>query len=252
MPDAVAIAFLAFVGLLVGSFLNVVVHRLPRGESLSRPRSRCVGCGVQIAGYDNVPVVSWILLRGRCRHCGEPISVRYPLIEALTALTFAGVAAIAGIDPELWLELPFAALMIAVAAIDLEHRIVPNRLLVPAVAWALVGWAVVDAGFLPEALAAGAGAFTFLLLAALAYPAGMGMGDVKLAGAMGLYLGIAVVPALAIAFLAGSVVGIGYLVRDGRDARKTGVPFAPFLAFGGLVGLLAGSELISLYADRFL
>jgi leader peptidase (prepilin peptidase) / N-methyltransferase len=252
MPDAAAITVLAILGLLVGSFLNVVVHRLPRGESLLRPRSRCVGCGGQIAAYDNVPVVSWVVLRGRCRHCGEPISARYPLIEALTGVVFAAVAAIAGVDPELWLELPFAALMIAVAAIDLEHRIVPNKLLVPAAAWALVAWAVVDAGFLPEALGAGAGAFTFLLLAALAYPAGMGMGDVKLAGAMGLYLGLAVIPALAVAFLAGSVIGIAIVVREGRDARKTGVPFAPFLALGGLVALLAGDELISLYADRFL
>ena len=252
MPDAVAIAFFAMAGLLVGSFLNVVVHRLPRGESLSRPRSRCVGCGVQIAGYDNVPVVSWLVLRGRCRHCGVPISARYPLIEALTAIAFATVAAIAGVDPELWLELPFAALMIAVAAIDLEHRIVPNRLLAPATVWAVAAWTAVDLGLLPEALAAGAGAFTFLLLAALAYPAGMGMGDVKLAGVMGLYLGLSVVPALAAAFLAGSIVGIAIVVREGRAARKTGVPFAPFLAFGGLVGLLAGSGLISLYADRFL
>jgi leader peptidase (prepilin peptidase) / N-methyltransferase len=252
MPDPVAIAFLAALGLLVGSFLNVVVHRLPRGESLLRPRSRCVGCGVQIAAYDNVPVVSWLALRGSCRHCGEPISARYPLIEALTGVAFAAVAAVAGVDPELWLELPFAALMIAVAAIDLEHRIVPNRLLAPAAVWAVVAWAVVDLDFLPEALAAGAGAFTFLLLAALAYPAGMGMGDVKLAGTMGLYLGLSVIPALAVAFLAGSIVGIAIVVRDGRDARKTGVPFAPFLALGGLVGLLAGDELISLYADRFL
>lgn len=252
MSDPAALALLAVLGLLVGSFLNVVIHRLPRGESLLWPRSRCVGCGVQIASYDNVPVVSWLVLRGRCRHCGEPISVRYPLIEALTGLTFAAVGAVAGLDAELWVELPFAALMVAVAAIDLEHRIVPNKLLAPAAIWAVGAWAVVDLDFLPEALAAGAGAFLFLLLAALAYPAGMGMGDVKLAGTMGLYLGLAVIPALLAAFLAGSVVGIAIVVREGRDARKTGIPFAPFLAMGGLVGLLAGNELISLYAERFL
>lgn len=252
MPDAAAIAVLAVLGLLVGSFLNVVVHRLPRGESLSRPRSRCVGCGTQIAAYDNVPVVSWLVLRGRCRHCGEPISVRYPAIEALTGAIFAAIAAVAGVDAELWLWLPFAALMIAVAAIDLEHRIVPNRLLAPAAVYAVAAWAVVDPGFLPEALAAGAGAFAFLLLAALAYPAGMGMGDVKLAGTIGLYLGLATIPALAVAFLAGSAVGIAILIREGADARKKGVPFAPFLAFGALVGLLAGNEAISLYSDSFL
>lgn len=252
MPDPIAIAVLALLGLVVGSFLNVVVHRLPRGESLSHPRSRCTGCGTQIAAYDNVPVVSWLVLRGRCRHCGAPISARYPAIEALTAASFAAVAAIVGVDAELWLALPFTALMIAVAAIDLEHRIVPNRLLAPAAVWAVVAWAAVDLDFLPEALAAGAGAFAFLLLAALAYPAGMGMGDVKLVGVMGLYLGLSVIPALLAAFLAGSIVGIAIVVRDGRDARKTGVPFAPFLAFGGLIGLVAGSEAISLYSDRFL
>ena len=252
MPDPFAIAVLAALGLLVGSFLNVVVHRLPRGESLSRPRSRCVGCGVQIAAYDNIPVVSWLVLRGRCRHCGEPISVRYPLIEALTGVTFAAVAAVSGVHAELALYLPFAALLIAVAAIDLEHRIVPNKLVGPAAIYAVVAWAAVDLDFLPEARAAGGGACACLLLAALAYPAGMGMGDVKLAGAIGLYLGLSVIPALLVAFLAGSVVGIAIVVRDGRDARKTGVPFAPFLALGGLVGLLAGNELISLYADRFL
>jgi leader peptidase (prepilin peptidase) / N-methyltransferase len=252
MPDAVAIAFLAGLGLLVGSFLNVVIHRLPRGESLLHPRSRCVGCETQIAAYDNVPVASWLALRGRCRHCGARISARYPLIEALTATVFALVAAVTGIDAELWLKLPFAALMIAVAAIDLEHRIVPNKLLTPSAVWAVAAWAVLDLDFLPEALAGGVGAFAFLLIAALAYPAGMGMGDVKLAGVMGLYLGLSVVPALLVAFLAGSIVGIAIVVWQGRDARKTGLPFAPFLAFGGLVGVLAGSELTSLYADRFL
>jgi leader peptidase (prepilin peptidase) / N-methyltransferase len=249
---AIEIAFVVVLGLLVGSFLNVVVHRLPRGESLVHPRSRCVGCGTQIAAYDNLPVVSWLVLRGRCRHCGTKVSARYPAIEALTGTVFGVVAGVLGVDADLWLELPFAAVLIAVAAIDLEHRIIPNRILAPAAVWAIAAWAAIDAGMLPEALAAGAGAFTFLLIAALAYPAGMGMGDVKLAGVMGLYLGLAVIPALLTAFVAGSVVGIAILVREGAQARKKGVPFGPFLALGGLVGLLAGDELISLYADRFL
>jgi leader peptidase (prepilin peptidase)/N-methyltransferase len=252
MPPALEIVVLALLGLFVGSFLNVVVHRLPLGESLVTPRSRCIGCGTQIAFYDNIPVVSWVVLRGSCRHCGTAISARYPAIEVLTAVVFAAVAAIRGVDAELILELPFVAVLIAVAAIDLEHRIVPNKLMLPAAVFAVVGWLLVDIDFLPEALAAGAGAFTFLLLAALAYPAGMGMGDVKLAGVMGLYLGLSVIPALAIAFIAGSIIGIAIIARDGREARKTGVPFAPFLALGGLIGLLAGGDLISLYADRFL
>jgi len=246
------IVFAALLGLLVGSFLNVVVHRVPIGESLVTPRSRCGGCAMQIAAYDNVPVLSWVLLRGRCRHCDAAISARYPAIEALTAVIFALVAAIRGFDAALALELPFAAMLVAVAAIDLEHRIVPNKILLPLAVWALVGWVLVDLDFLPEAVACGAGAFLFLLLAALAYPAGMGMGDVKLAGVMGLYLGLAVIPAMLVAFLAGSVVGVAMIAREGAQARKKGVPFAPFLAFGGLIGLLAGDELISLYVDRFL
>lgn len=246
------IAFVALLGLAIGSFLNVVVHRLPLGESLSTPRSRCTGCGVAIAAYDNVPVVSWIALGGRCRHCRAPISARYPVVEALTAATFAAVVAARGFDAGLLLELPFAAVLIAVAAIDLDHRIVPNRILLPAAVWAVAAGIPVWTDFMPEALAAGAGAFAFLLLAALAYPAGMGMGDVKLAGVMGLYLGLEAVPALAVAFVTGTVVGLAMIAREGRGARKKGVPFAPFLALGGLVALLVGEDLVSLYADNFL
>src|SRR3954453_12623825 len=176
-------------GLLIGSFLNVVAYRLPRGESLSTPRSRCTSCGEEVRPYDNVPVLSWLLLRGRCRHCGARISARYPAVELLTAASFVGIALLRGVDADLALELPFAAVLIAVAGIDLEHRIIPNRILAPAAVFAIAGAAVIDPGRLPELLIAGAAAFVGLLLAALAYPAGMGMGDVKLAGVMGLFLG---------------------------------------------------------------
>ena len=242
----------ALYGAAIGSFLNVVVWRLPRGESLVRPRSRCPGCGTEIAARDNVPVVSWLVLRGRCRHCAAPISPRYPLIEALTAVLFGVVVAVRGVEERLILDLPFVAVLVAVAAIDLEHRIVPNRILLPAALFAVPALAFVDLDALPEHLIAGAAAFAFLLVAALAYPAGMGMGDVKLAGVMGLFLGTAVAPALLSAFAVGSAVGIGVLVRHGAAARKTAVPFAPFLAVGGLLGVLAGPELVDLYADKFL
>jgi leader peptidase (prepilin peptidase)/N-methyltransferase len=237
---------------MLGSFLNVVVHRVPRGESIVTPASHCPGCGTPVSPRDNVPVVSWLLLRGKCRHCGERISSRYPLIEAMTAVLFAVVVLVRGADPELLVELPFVVMLVAVAAIDLEHRIVPNKILLPAAVWALGASALVQPEQLPEVAIAGAGAFTFMLIAALAYPAGMGMGDVKLAGVMGLYLGLSVVPALFVGFLAGTVVGIGVMAKHGSGARKKGVPFAPFLALGGLVGLLAGPELVDLYADRFL
>jgi len=239
-------------GAMVGSFLNVVIHRVPRGESIVAPRSRCPTCETQIGSLDNLPIVSWLILRGRCRHCAAPISARYPIVEALTALTFLAVALTRGIDADLALELPFAAMLIAVAGIDLDHRIVPNRILLPAAVWALGAAAVLRPGELPELALAGAGAFTFLLVAALLRPGGMGMGDVKLAGVMGLYLGASVAPALLVAFGAGAGVGIAIMARHGADARKRGVPFAPFLALGGLVGLLVGPELIDLYTTRLL
>jgi leader peptidase (prepilin peptidase)/N-methyltransferase len=239
-------------GLIIGSFLNVVTYRVPRGESIVKPRSRCTGCGKEIGALDNVPVLSWLFLRGRCRNCGERISARYPAVELLTALVFAAIVLVRGADLDLLLELPFAAMLIAVAGIDLEHRIVPNKILLPMAIWGVGASAVVRTDMLPELLIAGGAAFLALLLIALAYPGGMGMGDVKLAGVMGLYLGAAVASALLVAFFAGSVVGIALMAKHGAGARKKGVPFAPFMAFGGLVGLLAGPELIDLYTRTFL
>jgi leader peptidase (prepilin peptidase)/N-methyltransferase len=249
---AVEIALAAVLGAVLGSFLNVVIHRLPLGESLVAPGSRCPSCRTPLAPYDNVPVVSWLVLRGRCRHCGAPISPRYPVVELVTALAFAAVVAVRGADDDLLLELPFVACLIALAGIDLDHRLLPNRIVYPMAAWGLVATALVDTGDLPEHLIAGAAAFTFLLVAALAYPAGMGMGDVKLAGVMGLYLGLPIAPALLVSFLTGTVVGLGIIAREGADARKKAVPFGVFLALGGLVGVLAGSELVDLYSDHLL
>lgn len=239
-------------GLIIGSFLNVVTYRVPRGESIVKPRSRCTGCGQEIGALDNVPVLSWLFLRGRCRNCGERISARYPAVELLTALVFTATVLVRGVNLDLLLELPFAAMLIAVAGIDLEHRIVPNKILLPMAVWGVGASAVVRPEMLPELLIAGAAAFLALLLIALAYPGGMGMGDVKLAGVMGLYLGLAVAPALLVAFFAGSAVGLAIVAKHGSAARKRGVPFAPFMALGGLVGLLAGPELIDLYTRTFL
>lgn len=239
-------------GAVIGSFLNVVIYRLPRRESLAFPASRCTNCGTPIRPRDNVPILSWIFLRGRCRGCGESISSRYPAVELTTALLFVAVVLVNGVDVDLALELPMMAMLVAVAGIDLEHHIIPNQILLPAAVLALAVTAVIHPEQLPANLIAGAGAFAFLLAAALAYPGGMGMGDVKLAGVIGLYLGLSVVPALAVAFLAGSVVGIAVMVRQGAGARKSGLPFGPFLALGGCVGVLAGPELIELYTRTFL
>jgi leader peptidase (prepilin peptidase)/N-methyltransferase len=237
---------------VLGSFLNVVIHRLPRGESLVHPRSRCPSCETQIAGYDNIPIVSWLVLRGRCRHCGAAISPRYPAVELITALVFAAVVLVRGFDDDLIIELPFVAGLIVLAGIDLDHKLLPNKIVYPLAAWGVVAVLIADRDDIVEHLVAGAGAFVFLFLAVLAYPRGMGMGDVKLAGAMGIYLGASVIPALLVAFLTGSVVGIAIIAREGAAARKKAVPFGIFLALGGIVGVLAGPELIDVYETNFL
>ena len=238
--------------MLVGSFLNVVIHRVPRRESLVRPRSRCPECGTPIAPYDNVPVLSWLLLRGRCRRCGAPISPRYPLVELVTALAFAAVVLTRGFDDDLVLELPFVAALIALAGIDYDHKLLPNRIVYPLAGYGLIATVLVDRGDLVEHIVAGGGAFAFLLAAVIAYPRGMGMGDVKLAGAMGLFLGVSVIPALLVAFLSGSVVGLAIIAREGAAGRKKAIPFGVFLALGGIVGVLAGPELVDLYESNFL
>jgi leader peptidase (prepilin peptidase)/N-methyltransferase len=249
---ALEIAAAAVFGAVLGSFLNVVIHRVPLGESLVAPGSRCPSCGTPLAPYDNVPLLSWLLLRGRCRHCAAPISPRYPTVELVTAVAFAAVVATRGFDDDLLLELPFVACLIALAGIDLDHRLLPNRIVYPMAAWGAVATALTNTGDLPEHLIAGAAAFSFLLVAALAYPAGMGMGDVKLAGAMGLYLGLSIAPALLAAFLSGTIVGVIILAREGASARKKAVPFGLFLALGGVLGVLAGPELLDLYSDNLL
>ena len=237
---------------MIGSFLNVVIHRLPLGESLASPGSRCPHCGTPVKPYDNVPVISWLVLRGRCRHCGGPISPRYPVVELLTAVVFALVVAVRGFDDDLVLELPFVAALIALAGIDLDHKLLPNRIVYPMAVYGLVATLLVERGDLVEHLISGAGAFAFFLATVLAYPRGMGMGDVKLAGAMGLYLGVSVIPALLIAFLAGSIVGVAIIAREGAAGRKKAVPFGVFLAIGGIVGLLVGPDLVDVYRTNFL
>jgi len=239
-------------GALIGSFLNVVAHRVPAGESLVSPGSHCPHCSAPVRPWDNVPVVSWLVLRGRCRDCGAPISPRYPLVELVTVLVFAAVVAVRGFDDDLVLELPFVAALIALAAIDFDHKLLPNKIVYPLAAYGVIATLLVDRDDLVENLIAGAGAFAFLLAAVIAYPRGMGMGDVKLGGAMGLYLGLSVIPALLAAFLSGSIVGVIILAREGAAGRKKAVPFGVFLALGGIVGVLAGPELIDVYESNFL
>jgi leader peptidase (prepilin peptidase) / N-methyltransferase len=235
-------------GLLIGSFLNVVAWRLPRGESLVRPGSRCPSCGTPVRPYDNVPVLSWLLLRGRCRRCGARIGARYPLVELATGLLWAAVALRGGDAAEVVLGLLLVTALVPLVLIDLDHRLLPDRITGPSALAALVAGTALDPGGEPERLIAAAAAGGFFLAAALAYPAGMGMGDVKLAAVLGLHLGREVAPALAVALLAGVLVGGAIIARKGAaEGRKTAVPFGPFLALGGVVALFAGEPLMDAY-----
>jgi leader peptidase (prepilin peptidase)/N-methyltransferase len=249
---ALAIALAAVGGLIVGSFLNVVVYRLPREESLTHPRSRCPSCHTQLRVVDNIPVVSWLALRGRCHHCGAPISARYPLVELSTAALYAAVVATQDDAVRIVLGLLLVTALVPITLIDLDLRIIPNRITGPAAVAALVAVAALDRDFLVEAIVAGIAGGGFFLIAALLYPRGMGMGDVKLAGVLGLYLGRAVAPAILIALFAGVFVGAGIIVRKGAvEGRKTAVPFGPFLALGGLLAFFVGNELVDAYLDTF-
>jgi len=247
---AVVLAF--FAGAVAGSFTTVVAHRVPRGESIVGPRSRCPGCKTQIAAYDNVPILSWLVLRGRARCCGAAISPSYPLTEILLGLLYVAVVLVLwGEGGEIALGLVLVTVLVAVTLTDLERRIIPNRVLLVAAPLALLIAGISDPASLPERLAAAAAAGGLLFLAALAYPRGMGLGDVKLAATMGLFLGRDVAPALLVALLAGSLVGLAIIARDGLAARKQGIPFGPFLAFGGVFGLLAGDRLVDWYLGAF-
>jgi leader peptidase (prepilin peptidase) / N-methyltransferase len=249
---AAQIVFMAVLGLVFGSFLSVVAHRVPLGESIVAPRSRCPSCGTQIAAYDNIPVFSYLALRGRCRHCGARVPVTYPLLEVGLAAIFVAILLRYPDDGiEIVLGACLAATLVTVTLTDLEHRVIPNKILIVA---ALIALAVIVAGdrdALVEHLLAAAIAFAVLFAVAIVYPRGMGMGDVKLAGVMGLYLGKAVAPALLIGFAAGAVYGIVLIATRGAEARKQAVPFGPFLALGGLIAIFCGTEIVDWYTDTF-
>ena len=245
----------AVVGLAVGSFLNVVIWRVPRGESVVRPPSACPGCGTPVRPRDNVPVVSWLLLRGRCRDCKEPISGRYPLVELLTAAVFVVMALRIGADWALPAYLYLAAVGVALAVIDLDHRRLPDALTLPSyvVVAALLGLAALlgsDSGDLLRALLGGAAMYAVYLVLCFAYPAGMGFGDVKLAGVLGMATGWlgwgSWGVGLFLGFLLGGIFGIALVVR-GRGGRKTAVPFGPFMLAGALLAVLAGQPLADAY-----
>jgi len=251
------VALVLVLGLLIGSFLNVVIYRVPRGESVVYPGSRCPGCGKEIRPWDNIPVLSWLLLRGRCRNCGERISVRYPLVELLTGLMFLAVLVWSGVTWQLPAYLYLAAIGVALSAIDLDTKRLPNQIVLPSYVVALVLLllpAAIDGEWTSylRAMLGGAALFAFYFLLAFIYPAGMGFGDVKLAGVLGIYLGwvswgVLVLGGFA-AFLLGAVVGIGVIVF-GKGGRKTKVPFGPFMIVGAFLALFFGQPVVDWYVS---
>lgn len=240
---AAAIAFAP--GLALGSFLNVVAARVPLRRSIVSPGSACMTCEHELSWYENVPLLSWIVLRGRCRHCGAEIPARYPAVELTAALLVAGSFWKFGFSGEGALAAFFSLTLVAVAAIDVEHRIIPNRIVVPAAAIVLAAQTALKPS--PEWAIAAFGASGFLLLAALVYPAGMGMGDVKLALLLGAMLGRTVPVAVLLGMLTALVPAVVLFARHGTAARKMGVPLGPFLALGAVVALFAGHPLLHLY-----
>jgi leader peptidase (prepilin peptidase)/N-methyltransferase len=245
----------AVLGLAVGSFLNVVIHRVPAGESVVHPRSRCPSCGHEITARDNIPVVSWVLLRGRCRSCAAPISARYPLVELLTAALFVVMLLRFGLEWELAAYLYLAAVGVALAAIDIDVHRLPDVLTLPS--YGVLGGllllpAAVEAqwdDYLRAWLAALA-LFAFYFVLVLVYPAGMGFGDVKLAGVLGLALGFQgwgeVVVGGFLGFALGAVGGITLMLVRGAG-RKTKVAFGPFMLLGALAALLVGQQIWDAY-----
>ena len=234
-------------GLALGSFLNVVAARVPRKTSIVKPASACLECKTPIAPRDNVPVLSWLLLRGRCRTCGTRISPLYPAVELATALLVAACVFAFGLSGQTAVAAFFCGVLVAVSAIDLTHRIIPNRIVLPAFVIVLVAQTLLEPS--PEWALAALCASGFLFLAVLAYPAGMGMGDVKLALLMGAALGKLVSVALMVGMISALVPAVVLLARHGSKARKMGIPFGPFLALGSVVALFFGDAILGWYLD---
>jgi leader peptidase (prepilin peptidase) / N-methyltransferase len=247
---SVALAAAALVpGLAIGSFLNVVAARVPERRSIVAPRSACPQCGRELSWAENIPVLSWLAQRGACRGCGGRIGWVYPAVELTTALLVAGSFLAFGLSGKAFVAAFFCAVLVTVSATDLSHRIVPNVVVLPAAAVVLAAMTLLE----PSAeWALGAfGASFFLFLAAFAYPQGMGMGDVKLALLLGAMLGRTVPVALMVGMLAALVPSVVLLARHGKAARKMGIPFAPFLAFGGVVALFWGDDVLDAYLGQF-
>jgi leader peptidase (prepilin peptidase)/N-methyltransferase len=247
--NAALAAFALAPGLAVGSFLNVLAARIPLRRSVIKPRSACMSCGSELAWYDNVPLASYAVLRGRCRSCGVRISALYPAVELVTGMLVAACVWKFGLSGETAIAGFFCAVLVTVTATDLTHRIVPNRIVLPATVVVLGAHAALEPR--PEWALGALGASLFLFAAVIAYPAGMGMGDVKLALLMGAALGKSVSVALLAGMIFAFVPSVFLLARHGSAARKMGIPFAPFLALGSILALFAGGPLLHAYWALF-
>lgn len=251
MMEIITIAFLLAIGLAIGSFLNVCIYRLPRRESLLFPPSHCPTCDRQLAWFENVPVVSWLVLRGRCRTCRMAIPVQYPLVEATTAALFVSGYVIYGWTPLLAARLLFACAMIVLFVIDLHHRILPNVITLPGIVVGLALSLFLPPGWASSLIGATAGGGLLFAISEAYYRVrgheGLGMGDVKMLAMIGAFLGWPLMlVTLVFASFSGSVVGIG-LLASGRGGMKAALPFGTFLAVGALVAAVAGDALLAWY-----
>jgi leader peptidase (prepilin peptidase)/N-methyltransferase len=236
-------------GLAVGSFLGVVASRVPLRRSIVRPGSACLCCGAAVAWYDNVPLLSFVLLRGRCRHCQARIPSRDPAVELATALLAAGCVLAFGFTGKAAVAALGCAALVVLAATDLEHRIVPNRIVLPAAAAVLALHTTISPSAAWALAATGCAGALFLV--ALGYPGGLGMGDVKLALLIGAMLGRTAPLALMLGTLLALVPSAVLFARHGTAARKLAIPLAPFLALGAVIALFAGDRLLHVYFGAF-
>jgi leader peptidase (prepilin peptidase)/N-methyltransferase len=249
------VAGFAAAGLVVGSFLNVCIYRLPRRESIVWPGSRCTACGRHLAWFENIPVASWMVLRGRCRTCGTRISIVYPLVEAMTAVVFVGALFVYGLSALLVVRLVFACALIVLFAIDLEHQILPNAVTLPGIAAGFAASWFLPPGWISSLIGIAIGGGVLFAIAEAYYrirgQEGLGMGDVKMLAMIGAFLGWPLtLLTLIFASFAGSVVGVG-LMATGRGTMQAALPFGTFLALGALAAALAGEPLLAWYLSFY-
>ena len=254
MPPVIGLGF-ALAGLIVGSFLNVCIHRLPRGESLIWPASHCAECSRPLAWYENVPIVSWLVLRGRCRTCGAPISGMYPLVELMTAVVFAGGVAVYGLTALLAVRLALASALVVLCMIDLRHRILPNTITLPGIAAGFASSWFLPPGWLSSLIGTAAGGGILFAIAEAYHRVrgqeGLGMGDVKMLAMIGAFLGWPLMMlTLVLASFAGSAVGVA-LLATGRGGMQSALPFGTFLALGALVAAVAGDGVLAWYLSFY-